>query len=155
VRDIGPEHPNMGHDDPEAQGRGLIWIFALIVACVAGSVIGVAIGGAGPSDEDVRNQVREGILINCETDKEFRVQYRERAIVERRAILLETKANEAIIDVAEEAQQGAPTTSSIAELDDILDALNEKLHALRDRIQIIEIPGCEDIRTAVESLNGN
>lgn len=94
--------------------------------------------------ERTREEFASALYENCINDRDFREQYRTRAIVERRVATTQKKANKALIVVSH--RFGGPALTNLAF---VLRELNDDLTTARNLIQVVAIPDCGAQREAL------
>lgn len=140
--------------------RRLGWVLAIALAAVVGGGSTFALVSTVDTNEqkisdteDVANIANDAIVRQCRLDRVFRLQYRQRGIVEKRALRIERRVNVALRRVALLATRGSPSVSplrnALSRLNLVTDKANRLLGKLGRRIKIRPVPKCADLRRSL------
>ena len=123
------------------------FLIALGIGAVAAFFLGTAFG---TSEADVREEIINALVTNCENDAEFREQSKIRAEAVQELYALEQDANEALIEVVNEIQLNGTELESIERLGVVLDKVNTQLSDTRATVVVVPVPNCDDLRTILD-----
>lgn len=119
--------------------------FTLAVVAVFVTLLGAFAGSSFVNRVDP-SDVEDALVRNCDADRQFRIEYRDRAIVEKNLVSSVITANEAIIEVVN-ANPGSDTLKALGlKLDQINFDLTEDLK----KIDILPLPDCHDLRKVID-----
>lgn len=133
------------------------WIVAIVIAAAIGGGSTFALVSTVDHNEqkisnteDVASIANDAIVRQCRLDRVFRLQYRQRGIVEKRALRIERRVNDALRRVAVLATQGGsganPLRAALGRLNHVTNRANRLLAKLGKRIKIRPVPKCADLR---------